>query len=61
MKKLNILMKWERNFCSNFKISLPVRLQNYEKIKNIFFIGSYEFQMSYNEVDQGFDNNKLSQ
>ena len=59
-EKIKHINEKERNFCSNFKISLPVRLHDYEKIKNIFSIGSYEFHLSYNEVDQGFDNIKLS-
>jgi sialic acid synthase SpsE len=49
----------EIDFCNKFKISLPVRLHDLEFIRNDFSIGTYEFHLSYNEVDQGLNDIKI--
>ena len=48
------------DFCKYNKISLPVRLHDFIEIKNNFPISSFEFHLSYKEIDEGLDRFDLS-
>jgi sialic acid synthase SpsE len=58
-KRTKYIEDEQKEFCRKNKISLPVRVHDFESIRNDFFINNYEFHLSYTEVDEGLNNIKV--
>lgn len=58
-EELNKIGTIENEFCKKNKISLPVRVHDFEAIRSDFSISNYEFHLSYTEVDEGLNNIKI--
>ena len=51
-KKSRIIGSAEQKFCNKYKISLPIRTYDAEKMRSEFKIKRYEFHLSYTEIDK---------